>query len=105
MPKGTAGRPVPAGPAGAAALQAAVRQARERAAAAAVPVGGGDPDPPAFCVRIAEAAPAGAGAEVRRSRDARSHVLGRARKERKAPQGGEASPDPRGRGGTLDVRL
>jgi hypothetical protein len=62
-------------------------------------------DLPEFGVRVLETAPARDVTGVMRARNARAFVLAEARKKgRKESAGGERAPDPRGRGGALDVR-
>ena len=84
-----------------AALQAARVRALEQGAAAVVAV---RPDavPAAVRVQVQPAAPAVGVQAVERTRPARSFVLAKAKKKEKrdAPP-----PDPRGRGGRIDLSL
>jgi len=89
----------------AAALEAAARQALERGAAPAPPPPAPSPDRPGPAVRVRQTAPVRGAAVQGRSRGARSFVLRRkGRAKRDEPPAGRAAPDPRGRGGRLDVR-
>jgi hypothetical protein len=105
VPRGPSDRPIRNADA-AAALQAAARQAQERGAAMIAPGPAARPDLPEFGVRVLETAPAPNVTGVRRTRNARALVLAEARKKGgKESADGERAPDPRGRGGALDVRV
>ena len=83
------------------ALQAAMVRALEQGAAA-VTAGRADPVPAGAGTGVAATAPMRGISPVAASRPARSFVLPRAkRKDKKGPP----PPDPRGRGGRVDVRL
>lgn len=106
MPKGAATRPVPPADAGSAALDAALRQARERAAAP-VPAGSAPvPERPGQTSRVKGVAPVRGAAVQGRTRGAQSHVLPRkGRRKREESSAAAAAPDPRGRGGRVDLRV
>ncbi|HZE95859.1 MAG TPA: hypothetical protein VE981_02420 [Planctomycetota bacterium] len=106
MPGGAANRPVAPADPDPPALDAAMRQARERAAAPVPPGRVPDPEAPGTTPRVEEVRPA-VGAVVQGDpRGARSHRLAprRRRKTKDTPAGPDA-PDPRGRGGRLDLRV
>ena len=86
-----------------AALQAAMRRALEQAAAPGV-VRFVVPDPPSFGTSVAQTAPVRAAARVARTRAARAIVLHR-RTRKKEATSADVPPDPRGRGGTMDLRI
>jgi hypothetical protein len=100
VPRGSAERPEPA------ALEAALRQARERAAAPAAPPPAAQPERPGRSGRVKETAPVRGAAVQGRTRGARSFVLSKkGRRKRDEPSAGKAAPDPRGRGRRVDLRV
>ena len=106
MPRSPSERPVPPVDSDRAALEAALRQAQERAAAPVSPGRVPEPERPGPAVRVKEAEPARGATVQGRTRGARSHVLQRkGRRKRDEPSAGKAAPDPRGRGGRVDLRV
>lgn len=106
MPRGPADRPVPPADADPAALDAALRQARERAAAPVPPGSVPEPERPGPATRVRQTAPVRGATVQGRTRGAQSHVLQKkGRRKRDEPSAGKAAPDPRGRGGRVDVRV
>src|SRR5581483_3109961 len=98
MPRGPSDRP-PRRAAGDAALEAAARQALERAAAPVPPPPAREPEPPAPPPRVGRAEPVRGATVQGRTRGARSFVLERkGRRKREEPPGGPPPPDPGGRG-------
>lgn len=106
MPRGSATRPAPPADGEPAALDAALRQARERATAPVPPGTAPEPSRPGPAVRVPEAAPVRGATVQGGTRGARSHALQKkGRRKRDEPSAGKAAPDPRGRGGRLDLRV
>jgi len=106
VPRGPADRPVPPPDAESAALEAARRQAQERASAPVSPGSVPEPDRPGLASRVKEPEPVRGATVQGRTRGARSYVL--QKKGRRKPDGssaGKAAPDPRGRGGRVDLRV
>ena len=89
-----------------AALEAAMRQAQERAAAPVSPGPVPEPLRPGLPTRVQGTAPVRGATVQGRTRGARSHELQRkGRRKRDESSAGKAAPDPRGRGGRVDVRV
>ena len=106
MTRSPSERPVPPVDSDSAALEAALRQAQERAAAPVSPGHVPEPERPGPAVRVKETEPARGATVQGRSRGARSHVLQRkGRRKRDESSAGKAAPDPRGRGGRVDLRV
>ena len=99
-------RPAPPVDAGSAAEEAALRQALERAAAPVPPGAVPVPDRPGQAGRVKEAAPVRGAVIQGRTRGARTFVLQRkGRRKRDESSAGKTAPDPRGRGGRVDLRV
>jgi hypothetical protein len=106
VPRGPSDRPVPPVPSDSAALEAALRQAQERAAAPVSPGSVPEPERPGLAPRVKGTEPVRGATVQGRTRGARSFVLHRkGRRKRDEPSAGKAVPDPRGRGGRVDVRV
>ena len=89
-----------------AALEAAMRQAQERAAAPVSPGRVPKPERPGLTSPVKGVAPARGAIVQGRTRGARTHGLQRkGRRKRDESSAGKAAPDPRGRGGRVDVRV
>ncbi|MBV8881106.1 MAG: hypothetical protein JO332_14165 [Planctomycetaceae bacterium] len=106
MPRGPSVRPAPPVDAESAAEEAALRQALERAAAPVPPGPVPVPDRPGQAGRVKETEPVRGAVIQGRTRGARSFVLQRkGRRKRDESSAGKAAPDPRGRGGRVDLRV
>jgi hypothetical protein len=104
VPKGPSDRPVSPADAEAGALQAALRQAQERGAAPVAPGHAAEPDTPDH-VSVVEPSQALDEATIRgQNRGAHSFVLAKEEKKPQEVPAGEPSPDPRGKGTTLDTQ-
>ena len=106
MPRSPSDRPLPPVDAEAAALDAAMRRARDQAAAPVPPGPVPEPDRPGPAVRVRRTEPVRGATVQGRTRGARSFVLERKlRRKREESSARKAPPDPRGRGGRVDVRV
>ena len=104
MPRGPADRPIRSRD-DEVALQAAMRRALEQGAAPAESRPSGA-EAPSFGASVAPAAAVRAAAPASRQRAVPPLPRVRPRKaDRRESPTGEAAPDPRGRGGTVDLRL
>jgi hypothetical protein len=106
VPRSSSGRPLPPVDAEGAALDAALRRARDQAAAPVPPGPAPQPDRPGPSVRVRQTEPVRGATVQGRTRGARTFVLQRkGRRKRDESSAGTAPPDPLGRGGRVDVRV
>jgi len=106
VPRSSSDRPLPPVDPDSAALEAVLRQAQERAAAPGSPGFVPEPVRPGLPTRVKGTAPIRGATVQGKNRGARSHELQRkGRRKRDESSAGKAAPDPRGRGGRVDVRV
>ena len=106
MPKGPSDRPIPSSDPEAVAIEAALRRAQERGTAPAAPGHAPAPDSPETSSTVEQTEAVGGATVQAESRGAHSFIL-RKKEEKKQEDlaSGEDSPDPRGKGTTLDTRV
>jgi len=106
VPRGPLDRPLPPVESDPAALEAALRQAQERAAAPGSPGPVPVPERPGLSTRVKGTAPVRGAVVQGRTRGARSFDLQKkGRRKRDESSAGKPAPDPRGRGGRMDLRV